>query len=361
LLEILLAAGVDASEALMAEDGGAVYRRLEDGSVAPALAIVKEHGYQWIRLRIMVDPNGKYGLAQDLDYVLRMARQVKKYRFRFLLDFHYSHWWTDGQNQWAPERWKVPENDTVVDMPTLRHEVYAYTRRVMEVLQDEKVFPDAVQIGNEISSGMLWNHGKLPAHWADNKEKLPIEWQNLKDLIQSGIDAVNDVASDSKYRPLIVIHLDTGGAKEFTEHWLNTYFSLGGNCDVIGLSWYPMWHGTFADLKANIDNLSQKFPDKEVWVVETAYYYEGYCDPDDEECNQKLPFNMTEQGQYDFLSELRKTLLQTKCKAVFYWGSHWSQPDKWFRGSEKWEDTERRALFDRTGRALKGIRGLVGL
>jgi len=343
----------------MAEDGGAVFRRLEDNSVAPALSIVQEHGYQWVRLRIMIDPVGTYGLAQDLSYVLRMARQAKLvYNLKVLLDVHYSHWWADGQNQWPPKRWKHPENDTVVDMNTLRGHVFAYTRRVMEVLKEEQVLPDAVQIGNEISSGMLWEHGKLPSHW-DRMEELPKEWNNLKNLIQSGIDAINDVTTP-KDRPLIVIHLDTGGAKDFTEHWLKTYFSLGGSCDVIGLSWYPMWHGSFDDLKANIDNLSNKFPDKQVWVVETAYYYEGYCEASDESCNQKLRFNMTEEGQYDFLRSLRNMLLTTKCKAVFYWGSHWSQPEKWFQGTEKWDDAARRALFDRSGRALKGILGLVG-
>ena len=96
-------------------------------------------------------------------------------------------------------------------------------------------------------------------------------------------------------------------------------------------------------------------------MVETAYYYDGYCLDGDEECQRKIPYPPSEENQYKFLKALRETLLQTKCRAVFYWGSHWSQPSNWFFGTERWEDTERRALFDRTGRALKGFRGLVGL
>jgi arabinogalactan endo-1,4-beta-galactosidase len=358
-----LMVGTDASEAFAVEDGGGVFRRHEDDAVAPALSIVQEYGYEWIRLRIMVDPNGEYGLTQDLSYVLRMAREAKlQYGFRVLLDFHYSHWWTDGENQWSPPRWRFPENDTEVDVETLKQNLYTYTRHVLQVMYDEDCLPDAVQIGNEISSGMLWPQGQLPAHWNDRRP-LPSEWHALKDLLQSGMEAVHSIAAENPdvERPLTVIHLDTGGSKDYTEQWLKTFFSLGGTCDVIGLSWYPMWHGTFEDLKDNIDNLSVQFPDQQVWVVETAYYYDGGCWDGDEECLRKIPYPPSEENQYKFLKALRETLLKTKCRAVFYWGSHWSQPSKWFRGTESWEDTERRALFDRTGRALKGFRGLVGL
>lgn len=238
----------------------------------------------------------------------------------------------------------------------------------MEVLRDENVLPDAVQIGNEISSGMLWDLGKLPKDWdndfSTDPSTLPTEWYNLRDFIQSGIDAVNSVVADRSEKPLIVLHLDTGGNQAYTEKWFKAYFSLKGTCDVIGLSWYPMWHGTFEDLRANINNLSIKFPQQQVWVVETAYYNSGcYCNKNDIKCRKTHPYPMDEQGQYNFLKKLRETLLSTRCRAVFYWGSHWSQPDKWFRSTEgeDWPDPTRRALFDKNGRALKGIRALVGM
>jgi arabinogalactan endo-1,4-beta-galactosidase len=352
-------AGLDPSEAYMVEDNGGVFRRL-DSSPVNSLLVAKENGYKWIRLRVMVEPTGAYGLAQDLDYVLRMAHDVKKHKMKFLLDFHYSHWWADGDNQWTPDHWRTENNNTDVSMEELSQHVFDHTHRVMQVLKDENVMPDAVQVGNEISAGMLWGHGKLPKHWDNDLKNLSQSWYNLAALVQSGIDAIDAVVTKKSERPEIVIHLDTGGETEFTEHWMSTYFKLGGSCDIIGLSWYPMWHGTFDDLKRNINNLSDKFPDQDVWVVETAYYYEGYCAEDDVGCNEKLPFPQTEQGQYDFLVALRQTLLQTKCKAVFYWGSHWSQPKLWFRASEDWADAERRALFDRKGKATLGIRALPG-
>ena len=180
--------GTDPSEAFAVEDGGGAFRR-QDGSVAPALAIAHAYGYEWIRIRIMVDPDGEYGLSQDLSYVLRMSREAKlKYGFRILLDFHYSHWWSDRENQWSPQRWRFPENDTEVDMQTLTQRVYQYTRHVLQVLHDNNCLPDAVQIGNEISSGLLWPHGELPVHWeksTNNTHSLPQERYNVVDFCKT--------------------------------------------------------------------------------------------------------------------------------------------------------------------------------
>ena len=348
--------GVDPSEAYGVLDAGGIFTD-ERGRTVDPLGIIKQKGCQWVRLRIMVDPNGEYGLFQDLSYVVRMARHAKQiYGFKILLDFHYSHWWVDGGNQWSPDRWRTAyHGNETIPMDDLVTAVYQYTHRVLEVLDQEQALPDAVQIGNEISPGMLWPHGKLPHDWDD--EDPPVQWMNLVRLLNAGTQAVQDVSS----KPRIVIHLDTGGDAAFTAKWMSTFFKLGGSCDIIGLSWYPMWHGTVDDLVDNVNSLSGHFPRHDVWLVETAYYYKGYCEEHDLDCKKKFPYPMTETGQADFLTNLRETLLRrTRCRAIFYWGSHWTQPDKWFRGSEDWADAERRALFDENGRALAGLSTLPG-
>ncbi|KAL3914244.1 MAG: hypothetical protein SGILL_006181 [Bacillariaceae sp.] len=323
--------------------------------------IVRRNGYcisGCVRLRIMVDPNGEYGLFQDLNYVLRLARDAKQqYKLKFLLDFHYSHWWVDGENQWSPDRWRTTyHGNTTKPMEEVAPLLYQYTHNVLEVLRDNNVLPDAVQVGNEISPGMVWPLGMIPTDWKED-ETLPEEWYNLAELLHMGTKAVHDVSKDIK----IMIHLDTGGDAVYTSKWMRTFFKLGGECDIIGLSWYPMWHGTVDDLVNNINTLTVNFPKQEVWVVETAYYYEGSCDKDDEKCKTRFPFPMTEQGQADFLDNIRNTLLkQTKCRAIFYWGSRWTRPSLWFRGGDDWDDAQRRALFDRNGQALKGLVTLPG-
>jgi len=331
--------GMDATEALGALQAGAVYRRL-NGVVQNPFQMMRSYGYQWSRIRVMVDPNGDYGLLQDQHYVLETARQAKEQNLKILLDFHYSHWWADPENQWTPLTWREQINSTAY----LSDKIYEHTKSVMQAMVDQGTAPDAVQVGNEVTNGMLWGSGHLPDHWG-----------NFVQYVNQGIAAIDDVIANTApkaKRPKIVMHLDTGGDLEKCEWWIRSYLSHFGKLDVLGLSYYPMWHGTLQDLKVNIDNISLKFPQLEIWVVETAYYFTGDgCAPNDDDCNRKLPFPQTEQGQYDYLCALRKTLLSTKCKAVFYWGSHWSQPKKWFKGEEEWEDAERRSLFDSNGLA----------
>ena len=366
--------GVDPSEAYGVLDGGGEFydyhgnndsfkmtrKKNDRNTPTHPLKIVRRNGYQWVRLRIMVDPNGEYGLFQDLNYVLRMARDAKqKYGLKFLLDFHYSHWWVDGGNQWSPDRWRTSYHGHVTKpMEEVVPLLYQYTHNVLQVLHEENVLPDAVQVGNEISPGMVWPLGQIPSDWNyQDDDNIPQEWYNLAELLHAGTKAVQDVSKDIQ----IMIHLDTGGDAVYTSKWMNTFFKLGGECDVIGLSWYPMWHGTVDDLVHNINMLTVNFPKQEIWVVETAYYYEGSCDEKDNDCKKKFPFPMTPQGQSDFLDHFRNTLLKkTKCRAIFYWGSHWTRPSLWFRGGEDWDDARRRALFDKDGHALKGMATLPG-
>lgn len=345
----VLHVGMDPSEALGALTGGALYRRL-NGVVQDPFKMMRSYGYTWARIRVMVDPNGDYGVLQNLEYVLDTARQARDQHLNILLDFHYSHWWADPGNQWTPLTWR----ENISSTEYLSDKVFHHTKSVMQALVDQGTLPDAVQLGNEVTNGMLWESGRLPDHWG-----------NFVQYVNQGIAAIDDVVASmipKAVRPTIVMHLDIGGNLTKCEWWIRSYLSHGGKLDVLGLSYYPMWHGTLQDLKANIDNILLKFPQLDVWVVETAYYFTGDgCDPGDDACNTKLPFPQTEQGQYDYLCALRKTLLSTKCKAVFYWGSHWSQPKKWFKGNEEWEDAERRSLFDSNGRAQKGILGLPGI
>jgi hypothetical protein len=110
---------VDPSEAYGIENGGGIFFRDIVGRVAPSLTIVHKHGYKWMRLHIAVDPNCRYGLVQDFNYVLRIARDV--------------------QLKWTILRLVL----TIIQSESYR---YAY---------DENALSHAVQIED---------HGKLPSH-----------------------------------------------------------------------------------------------------------------------------------------------------------------------------------------------------
>ena len=249
----------------------------------------------------------------------------------------------------------------------LQGHIYNHTYEFMEALLAQGTFPDAVQVGNEIMRGMLWDQGRIPDHWKDFVQITQSAVQAIQDVVSSSsppsstsslfkklLGATTTVTSVTM--PKIVIHLDQGGDRKGCEQWFQSYLDLGGKIDIIGLSYYPMWHGNFTNLADNVNNLASKF-DLDVWIVETAYFWKGNpCDEYDWKCHSLLPFDQSEDGQYEYLRAIRK-LLETetpRAKALFYWGSHWAQAEKWFVGDETWEEAPRRSLFNDEARALPG-------
>ena len=159
------AIGADVSFLKQAEERGTVFK--DGGEAKPGLQIFKDHGYNWVRLRIFHTPTQ---LPNNLAYALATAKAAKKLGFKFLLDFHYSDTWADPQKQFPPKAW---EGKTHAE---LTQAVFEYTRDTVAAFRDAGVLPDMVQPGNEISHGMLWPDGKLPD-----------EWDHFADLLKAGI------------------------------------------------------------------------------------------------------------------------------------------------------------------------------
>jgi beta-galactosidase len=120
----------------------------EDGKPVDAIQLLKRHGFNAIRLRIFVNPENPKGYAPGvgfcgLDSTLSMARRVKAAGMQLLLDFHYSDYWADPQQQNKPLAWAD------LDYAALRDTVRSYTSAVLRELQRQGTLPDMVQIGNE--------------------------------------------------------------------------------------------------------------------------------------------------------------------------------------------------------------------
>ena len=323
-----------------------------DGTPKEPIQIFKDHGYTYSRLRVMVGPSGSYGLFQDIEYVKEMAREiVHNNSMKLLLDFHYSHWWADPDNQWVPLDWRG-DDETYTGSLTLvglKEHVYNHTRAVIEELILQGTIPDAVQVGNEVNHGMLWEEGRI----------VNGDMQNFVHLTNTAIDAIKDSFSANDVTtsfPQIVMHLASGGWTEFTEQWFTNFTKAGGAFDVVGLSYYPQWHGSLQDLADNMKNMKTVFPDKHVWVVETGYYWtESSSD------FETFPFDQSEDGQFNYLKALLDVLKDYgHDTAIFYWGSHWTQAYRWMNSNETWEETGNRSLFDANAQALKGIDALIG-
>ncbi len=100
--------GADVSMLKQIEDNGGKF--YVNGVKTDALRILKDHGVNWIRLRIWNDPTdaaGAYlgGGNNDLQNTVEMAARAKSMGFKFVLDFHYSDWWADPGTQNMPKAW----------------------------------------------------------------------------------------------------------------------------------------------------------------------------------------------------------------------------------------------------------------
>lgn len=287
------AMGADVSFLKQAEDRGTVFK--DGGAARPGLEIFRDHGYNWIRLRLFHTPKQ---LPNSLEYTIALAREAKKLGFKFLLDYHYSDTWADPGKQFAPKAWEGFTHEQLVKA------VFEYTRDTIAAFRDAGVLPDMVQPGNEISNGMLWPDGRLPAGW-----------DHLAELIRAGIDGV-DAGRGTGPRPLIMIHIDKGGDAARTKAWFDKFHSYRIGYDVIGQSYYPWWHGSLLDLRENLNFMAEAYR-KPIVLVEVAYN----CKPG-EYLKRPAPFAESPEGQREFLEEVQRAVLATPYglgRGVFWW------------------------------------------
>ena len=68
-----------------------------------------------------------------------------------------------------------------------------------------------------------------------------------------------------------MIHLDNGGNNALYREWFDQYINVnkGEDFDIIGLSYYPFWHGTLGDLSNNMNDIAVRFG-KELVIAEVS-------------------------------------------------------------------------------------------
>ncbi|MBN8679858.1 MAG: glycosyl hydrolase 53 family protein [Chitinophagales bacterium] len=221
-----------------------------DGQEVDAIESLKAHGFNYVRLRVFHNPalpdgySPKAGFC-DLEHTKAMAKRVKKAGMKLLLDFHYSDYWADPGKQYKPKAWEnLPFED-------LKKALYHYTYEVMRQLKEQGTSPDMVQVGNEINHGIVWPEGSV-AH--------P---DSLAQLLCAGTAAVKAVEPAT----VMMLHMALGGQNDESVFFVENMLRRGVHFDVIGLSYYPKWHGTLDDLRDNLHDLVQRF-NKDVIVVE---------------------------------------------------------------------------------------------
>ena len=226
----------------------------ENGEEKDLIRILADHGFNYIRLRVFVNPENEKGYSPitgfcGLEYTKQMAARAKKYGMKLLLNFHYSDYWADPQQQNKPQAWKD------LDFNLLKDSLKAYTKRVLIALRDQGTLPEMVQVGNEINHGMLWPDGHIA------------NLDNLAELLKAGVEGVREVDPSI----IVMMHLALGGQNREATFWLDNMIARGVDFDMIGLSYYPRWHGTLDDLKSNLNDLAVRY-NKDLNVVEYSQF-----------------------------------------------------------------------------------------
>jgi len=268
--------GADISSVQEAIDAGATYVDT-DGKTKDLLEILGNHGFNYIRLRTFVDPDALYGYANpngqaqyrkaesycDTEHTLLQAQQVKQAGMGLLLDLHYSDNWADPGKQIIPAAWRGAST-----IGELASEVEAYTKDVVQTLVDGGARPDMVQIGNEITPGLLIHvpgANPQPDQWGNiNKVTNAVNgstasFANLATLLKAGVAGVKAVDPTIK----IMLHVENTKSFPAVRDWVQQVRSRGVEPDVLGLSCYTayqgqpeIWQDTFEQLTENLDGLS---------------------------------------------------------------------------------------------------------
>lgn len=269
--------GADISSLTELVEQGAIFVDT-DGTELSLFALLKNHGFNAIRLRTFVEPANQYGYAStdncagklqaynDKDHIVAFAQQVKAQGMKLLLDFHYSDTWADPNKQVIPAAWR--QFNTIGDLAA---QVEAYTSDVMHALSEVNALPDMVQVGNEITHGMLVH---LPTANTDCYGNQSVKaqsvngstdnWTNLARLLKAGIKGVKQVAVDTP----IMMHIENTGDLAGIKNWLQNAQTNEVEFDVLGLSAYEQWQGPSNRWDSTLSALAEQFPDLYFSIVE---------------------------------------------------------------------------------------------
>ncbi len=333
--------GADLSFEPQEEAAGAHFT--DAGAPGSPLSILTDHGLNYVRLRLWVNPPAGYS---DLASDLAMARRIKAAGDRLYLDIHYSDFWADPQHQNIPAAWQGQ------DLTQLTNTVRTYTSQVMTAFAKQHTPVDMVSIGNEIRNGILWPVGQVD--WTADTG-----WENLTTLLKAGV-AGAESANPPDHKLLVMLHFDEGGNNTDSVRFYDHMVKDGVQFEVIGLSYYPFFHGPVQAMRANVDDLATRYG-KQIVIAESQYPWtlaagdstgnfvwqtsqlsDGYPD--------------TPGGQVSFYNDLLSIIHEIPNHlgtGLFYWEPEWIPGVGWEPGAGTPNDNL--TLFSFTGRALPSV------
>jgi arabinogalactan endo-1,4-beta-galactosidase len=319
-IETLEIKGADVSYLTELRQSGIVLRNAQN-QTEDVLVTLKKSGVNVIRLRLWNNPSTS---TSNFPTVKNLSKEVKGLGMKVMLTVHYSDTWADPSKQVKPAAWQS------LSFTHLQDSVYQFTKKIIT-----EIDPEYIQIGNEINNGFLFPEGRIS------------NLSQMKQLLQKGIAAVRDVNPKTK----IILHY---AGHEYANAFYTKFSDL--DYDIIGVSYYPMWHGkSLSTLKQNLITISSS-QNKPIFIAETSYPFTfGWNDWTNNiigDQNQILSeYNASPAGQKEYLLKIKEIISETPKGIGFcYWGAEWIS----YKGNESKEGSswENQAFWDFENKAL---------
>jgi arabinogalactan endo-1,4-beta-galactosidase len=320
------------------------------GRAGTPVTIMRAAGANYVRMRLWVSPPAGYS---DLASDLALARQVRAAGMRIYLDVMYSDFWADPQHQDIPAAWAGQ------DIAQLTATVRAYTQQVISAFARQGTPVDMASIGNEIRNGILWPAGEVNCTSCGG-------WDNLAQLLTAGVAGAR-AGNPPGHKLLIMMHYDQGGDNALSSAFYSALQAHGVPFDVIGLSYYPFFHGAISAMRANVDQLATQFR-KPIVIAETQYAWtlaNGNSPLGDStgdfvwQASQLSPgYPASPGGQLSFVTDELSILAQVPGglgAGLFYWAPDWIPGVPWEPGPGIGSPNVNLTLFNFEGAALPSI------
>ena len=305
--------GMDVSAVLALENSGVKYYNF-DGEEQDVFMTLAQAGVNYIRLRVWNDPydengNGYGGGNNDVATAITLGQRATKYGMKVCIDFHYSDFWADPKKQFVPKAWEG------MDIEEKSDALYNFTLENLTQILDAGVDVGMVQVGNEINNGMC---GETDA-------------SNVRKLLASGSKAVRDAATASGKDILVAVHYTNIDDMKKLDTLLTGLQVKEIDYDIVGLSFYPYWHGTMDDLKNAIIHVRDTYG-KKVYVAENAYCYtsedgDGSANSINGTDDLAEGYSASVQGQANEVRDVCAAASEAGAEGIFYWEGTWIPVD----------------------------------
>lgn len=317
--------GIDTSTYLEELANDAKY--FVNGIQVDPLDVLRTNGVDHMRIRLWNNPFDKNGVAYlggtcGVDNFLQLATLAQSKGYKILLDFHYSDFWADPAKQLLPKAWSG------YSVSQLEQAVYQFTKDVLLQAKVNNIDIAMVQVGNEITNGILWPHGQLTG----GTDGVRNGYDKLVKFLKAGISACREIFPEAK----IVLHLERSYDQAVYTEFFTQMQQYNVDYDIIGMSYYPYWHGTMDMFFANVNNC-KKFG-KPIINAELGYGFttEGCVIVKDGVTHQVAlntmtvddygvvnQYPLTQQGQATFIKDFIARAEQEGLAGVFYWEPLW--------------------------------------